>query len=165
MIQRTGAFAPVFYLLIVMGFGKVLTQINRCCRYLTVLKLNTMKKWIALAALTLALTTTEAQAQPGGGDPAAMLARMKERVKPELVEKAKLTDAQADKVVEIQFESRQQMRGLRELSEDDRKKKMETIQADLDKKYKAIPLTDEQIKSVNAYYEEMRRNFQQRQGG
>jgi Spy/CpxP family protein refolding chaperone len=124
-----------------------------------------MKKWIALAALTLALATTNVQAQQGGGDPAAMLARMKERVKPELVEKAKLTDAQADKVVEIQFESRQQMRGFRDLPEDERKKKTEAIQADLDKKYKAIPLTDEQIKAINAYYEEMRRNFQQRQGG
>lgn len=142
-----------------------LTQINRRYCYLDVQNIINMKRWITFFAFIVAMCTTSAvYAQPGGGDPQAMLARMKERVKPELMEKAKLTDAQADKVVELQFESRQQTRGFRDMSEDERKKKTDEINADLEKKYKAIPLTAEQIKAVQAYYEDMRRNFQQRQG-
>jgi hypothetical protein len=97
-----------------------------------------------------------------GGDPAAMLQRMKERQRPELVQKAKITEAEADKVIEISFEARQEMRGFRELSEEDRKKKLEEFNAGLAKKFKAIPLTDEQVKSVQAYFEERRQQMQQR---
>jgi hypothetical protein len=119
-----------------------------------------MKKLIVLVALFITVYATNANAQQGGGDP-AMRAKMKEMVKPQLIEKTKITDAEAEKVMEINFEARQQMRGFRDLSEDDRKKKMEVIQADLDKKYKEIPLTESQIKSVNEFYEEMRKNRQQ----
>jgi hypothetical protein len=94
-----------------------------------------------------------------------MLARMKERVKPQLIEKTKLTDVQADKVIEINFESRQQLRGLRDLSEEERKKKMDEVKAENNKKYKAIPLTDEQAKSEDEFFEEQRKNMQQRQNG
>ncbi len=125
-----------------------------------------MKKLLFLVALftTLCITNASAQGQ-GGGDPAAMAARYKERVKPQLVEKTKLTDEQAEKVLDIQLASRQGMRGLRDLSEEDRKKKMDELQADLNKKYKAIPITEDQIKAVNDYYAEMRRNMQQGGGG
>lgn len=118
-----------------------------------------------MASLFVAICTTNAEAQQG--DPATMMARMKERVKPQLLEKTKLTDAQADKVIEINFEFRQQMRELRDLSEDEQKKKREDIQASIDKKYKEIPLTDDQIKTVNSFYEEYRRNMQlqRSQGG
>lgn len=124
-----------------------------------------MKKLIAVAAIFATVYTSDVAAQQGGGDPAVMMARMKERMKPQLMEKTKLTDAQADKVLEINFEFRQQMRELRDLSEDDRKKKREEIQANINKKYKDIPLTDDQIKSVNDFYEEWRKNMQQRGPG
>jgi hypothetical protein len=125
-----------------------------------------MKKIFLMVAffVTVFATTTNAQ-QQGGGDPAAMMARYKERVKPQLVEKTKLSDELADKVLDINFESRAQLRGLRDLSEEDRKKKMDEVQADITKKYKALPLTEDQIKSVNAFFEEQRKNMQQRQGG
>ncbi len=126
-----------------------------------------MKKYLMLTLLVAAIGTTTVQAQGGGGnaDPAAMMARMKERLKPQLIEKVKLTDAQADKVVEINFESMRERRGLRDLSEDDRKKKTAELDADRDKKLAAIPLTAEQVKSVNDFFEEMRRNNPQRNGG
>jgi hypothetical protein len=124
-----------------------------------------MKKLIAIAAIFATIYTSEAAAQQGGGDPATMMARMKERIKPELVSKTKLTDAQADKVIEINFEFRQQMRELRDLSEADRVKKREEIQENINKKYKEIPLTDDQIKSVNDFYDEWRKNMQQRGPG
>jgi hypothetical protein len=119
-----------------------------------------MKK-IFLLFFLFALGFSASYAQQGG-DPAAMMQRMKERLKPQLVEKAKLTEKEADKVIEINFEARQQLRGLRDLSEDDRKKKLDEVNADLTKKFKAVPLTDEQVKSVQAFFEELRQQMQQR---
>jgi len=125
-----------------------------------------MKKILFIIAFMTTLGVMNASAQQGGGDPAAMLARMKERVKPQLIEKAKLTDVQADKVIEINFESRQQLRGFKDLSEEDRKKKMDEVKAENNKKYKAIPLTDDQVKSVDEFFEEQRKNMQkQRSNG
>lgn len=125
-----------------------------------------MKKLILMLVLFTAVATINVQAQGGqGGDPAAMLARMKERMKPQLIEKTKLTDAQADKVIEINFEARSQMRGMRDLSEEDRKKKMDEVRATTDKKYKEMPLTDDQIKAVNDFYDEWRKNMQQQRNG
>ena len=108
-----------------------------------------MKKFFVLFALATALATTQADAQ-GGMDPAAREARMKE-MKTQLVEKAKITEAEADKVMEINTASREQRMALRDLNEADRAKKMEEINADLAKKYKAIPLTDAQVKAVTEY--------------
>jgi Spy/CpxP family protein refolding chaperone len=127
-----------------------------------------MKKLLVLVAVFTTVLLSNANAQQGNGnfDPAQMAQRYKERVKPQLIEKVKLTDAQAEKVCDIQLASRQQMRGLRDLSEDDRKKKIDEIQADNNKQYKAIPLTDDQIKAVNDFMDEMRKQMQQqRQNG
>lgn len=125
-----------------------------------------MKKLLFLVAFFTTVCITSVSAQGGNQDPAAMAQRYKDRVKPQLVEKVKLTDAQADKVCDIQIASRSQMRGMRDLSEDDRKKKMADIQADIEKQYKAIPLTDDQVKAVNDFFEEMRKQMQQqRQNG
>ncbi|MFL5742285.1 MAG: hypothetical protein ACJ75B_18820 [Flavisolibacter sp.] len=120
-----------------------------------------MKKLFLLIALFTTVYVTNANAQQGGGDPAAMMQRYKDRVKPQLIEKTKITDAQADKVIEVMFNSRSKMRGLRDLSEEDRKKQLDQIQADQNKEYKAIPLTDDQIKAVNDFFEEQRKQMQQ----
>ena len=125
-----------------------------------------MKKLFVLVAFLTTLFISNAQAQQGGGDPAAQLQRYKERVKPQLVEKVKLTEAQAERVIDISFGYRSQMRGFRDLSEEERKKKTEEIQAAQDKEYKAIPLTDDQIKAVNEFFIEQRKQMQQqRQNG
>ena len=127
-----------------------------------------MKKLLVLVAVFTTVLITNVNAQGGNGnfDPVAMKARYTERVKPLLIEKTKITDAQADKVIDINFDARSKMRGMRDLSEDERKKKMEDIQADINKQYKAIPLTDDQIKSVNDFFDEMRKQMQQqRQNG
>ena len=125
-----------------------------------------MKKVLALVALVLIASFNTIMAQPPGGgqqmDPAKMLEMMKQRVKPQLIEKTKLTDAQADKVLEIQIASQTAMRGMRDLSEDERMSKMKEIREVNNKKFKEIPLTDEQIKSVNDFYDEMRKNRMQR---
>ena len=53
-------------------------------------------------------------------DPAQMLEMMKQRIKPQLIEKTKLSDSEADKVIEIQLWVQTQGRGLRDLSEEER---------------------------------------------
>ena len=84
-------------------------------------KLTKMKKIISLAVFALALSIGSVQAQGMGQmDPAQMLEMMKQRVKPQLMEKTKLTDAQADKVLEIQLWSQGEMRGMRDMSEEER---------------------------------------------
>ena len=122
-----------------------------------------MKKLFILVALFTTIYVTKAEAQQGGGDPAARAAKMKETLKPQLVEKVKLTEAQADKVLDINFAYRTKMRGLKDLTEDDKKKQLDEIQAAQLKEYKAIPLTDDQIKAVNEFFEEQRKQWQQRQ--
>lgn len=62
-----------------------------------------MKKLFLLATLFVALFTVSASAQggPGGMTPEQMAERQK-KMKAELIEKAKITEAEADKVLQIQ---------------------------------------------------------------
>lgn len=143
---------------------------EHCTLLLLIFKLNirSMQKLCALLSVVLCCTTTVLLAQPPGGgqmDPAAMVQRMKERMKPMLIEKTKLSDAQADKVIETQVCAMGEMRGMRDLTEDQRAAKMKSINEEKEKKWKDIPLTDDQIKSVNTFFEEMRKNRMQGSGG
>src|SRR5690348_11181747 len=100
-----------------------------------------MKRLFLVAALFTALfATTSASAQGGpGGDPQQFRQRMIERIKPQLVEKTKLSDADADKVLDIYLASMQQRREIRmdnSSSEDDKAKKMKALDDENTKKYK-----------------------------
>lgn len=129
-----------------------------------------MKKLFFLAALFTALiATTSASAQGGpGGDPQQFRQRMIERIKPMLIEKTKVTDAEADKILDIYAGTMQQRREIRmdsSLSDDDKKKKVEALNEENAKKYKAIPLTDEKAKAVNDFFEDLRKNMGNRRNG
>ena len=119
-----------------------------------------------MATLFAAVATTSVSAQGGGGGmtPEQRAERMKQ-MKTELIASAKISDAEADKVMQIQQESRQGMRGLRDLSPEDRQKKMAEVKADNLKKFKAIPLTDDQVKAVDAFYEEQTKKMMARMNG
>jgi hypothetical protein len=121
-----------------------------------------MKKFLFLTLIFGAIFSTNLYAQ--AGDPATLLQQMKEKFKPGLVEKAGLTEAQADKVIEINLEVRQSAGNLRDLNEADRTKKIAELKATKEKKYSEIPLTPEQIQSVYAFYEEMGKNMQKKSG-
>lgn len=129
-----------------------------------------MKKFLVLTLMFSAIFSTAVLAQSGPQtqtppDPAVMLQQMKEKQKPGLVEKAGLTEAQADKVIEINFELRMaMMTDLRGLNEADRAKKIADFKAAKEKRYSEIPLTAEQIKSVYTYYEDMGKNMQRKTG-
>ena len=141
-----------------------------------------MKKLLFLSLISGALisTTTSAQGpvsskQPAAQQPAApqftaeqkatMLKEAKEKQIPMLVEKAGITDAQAERVIEINFETRfGAATALQGLNEADRTAKLVEIKAAKEKKYSEIPLTPEQIKAVYAAYEDMGKNMQKKQG-
>ena len=126
-----------------------------------------MKKLFFLSILFSALSFSSAYAQPAppaqGSKPpvdqAAMLQQMKEKFKAPMVAKTGLTEAQADRVIEINLEIRMQAAAeLQGLNDADRSKKLAEIKAEKEKRYAAIPLTAEQIKSVYAFYEDMGKN-------
>jgi hypothetical protein len=133
-----------------------------------------MKKIFIITALALcSFTAVNAQ---GGGNPtdaeraAFFKARLKERQKPDLIERAKLTDAEAEKVVEIQFEYQEAVRNVRSAGKRDslteeQTKKLKELDADRDKRLKEIPLTDDKLKAVTEYYEEMRKRIGERGRG
>ena len=110
-----------------------------------------MKKLLFLGLIAGAIMTTSAYAQ--AGDPPSPLQQAKEKQVPMLVEKAGLTEAQANKVIEINFEMRESMKAYKDLSEDERKAKVTELKAARDKKYSEIPLTAEQIAAIKTAYE------------
>lgn len=118
-----------------------------------------MKKFLLLTLIAGALVSTTTYAQPAG-DPPTVLQQMKEKQKPGLVEKVGLTDAQAEKVIEINYETRMQAASeLKDLNEADRSKKLAELKAAKAKKFSEF-LTPEQITAMNTYYEEMGKTMQ-----
>ena len=118
-----------------------------------------MKKLLFLIVIFGAIISTNAYAQPAG-DPPSMLQQMKEKQKPGLIEKAGLTEEQAEKVIELNYEMRMQAsREFKDLAEADRSKRFAELKAAKEKKFTEF-LTAEQITAMNKYYEEMGKNRQ-----
>lgn len=118
-----------------------------------------MKKFLFLTLVFAALLSVNADAQPAG-DPPSMLQQMKEKQKPGLMEKVGLSEEQAEKVIELNYEMRMQAaRELKDLPEADRGKKLAELKAAKEKKFTEF-LTPDQIKAMTAYYEEMGKNRQ-----
>ncbi len=121
-----------------------------------------MKKLIALLSFVVACSFNTLMAQPPGGggrmDPAQMKARQIKQLKDSDL---KLTDVQADSVVSINMELMMQMRGMRDLSREERQAKMKEM-SDARIKRWAAALQDEALaKKVAEFYEKQR---QQRAG-
>ena len=136
-----------------------------------------MKKLLFLSLISGALISTSTNAQgPAAKQPppaqqatpaqqAIMLKEAKEKQIPMLVEKAGLTNAQAEKLIEINFEMRfGAAASLRDLNDADRAAKLAEMKATKEKKYSEIPLTPEQIKAMYAAYEEMGKSMQKKEG-
>ena len=140
-----------------------------------------MKKFLFLSLISGAFisTTTFAQGGPAPSQPqvaqqpqqpqftpeqiATMVKEAKAKQSPMLVEKAGLTTAQADRVVEINFEIRTQAAtSLAGLNDAERSAKIAEFKVAKEKKYSEIPLTDDQIKAVYAAYAEMGKNMQKK---
>lgn len=119
-----------------------------------------MKKFLFLTLIFSALFSTSLLAQ--AGDQAAMLQQAKAKQIPLLVEKAGLTAAQADKVIEANFTIREASHGLRDMNEADRNRRIAELKVAKEKLYSDIPLTAQQIQSVYAAYESLRKDAPQR---
>ena len=119
-----------------------------------------MKKILFLTLIFSAIISTTTLAQ--AGDPATILQQMKEKQRPGLVEKAGLTEAQANKVIELNYEMRMKMLDFKDLNEADRSKKIAELRAEKEKKFAEF-LTPELIKSMNDYHAEMAKNAPKRE--
>lgn len=118
-----------------------------------------MKKIVFLTLIFGAVIFTNAGAQPAA-DPPSVLQQMKEKQKPGLMEKVGLTEAQAERVIELNYEMRMQAaRELKDLPEADRSKKLAELKAAKEKKFGEF-LSPEQITAMNKYYEEMGKAMQ-----
>ena len=115
-----------------------------------------MKKFLFMTLIFGAIISTSAYAQPAG-DPPSVLQQMKEKQKPGLMEKVGLTEAQAEKVIELNYEMRQAMLAYKDLSDAERSAKIAELKAAKDKKFAEF-LTPEQIAAVKSFYESMGRN-------
>ena len=82
---------------------------------------------------------------------------MKETMKPKMIEKTGLSDAKADKVLEITLEMRMAASALGNLSETDRATKIAELKAAKEKKLSEL-LTADELKALNAYYADMAKN-------
>ena len=132
-----------------------------------------MKNLLFLSFIAGVFISSTSNAQPAPGQKpaneptaeqmATMLQEAKVKQRPMLVEKAGLTAAQADRVVEINFEIRQQAATtLAGLSDADRSAKIAELKTLKEKKYSEIPLTSDQIKAVYAAYESMGKDMPKR---
>jgi hypothetical protein len=118
-------------------------------------KIKIMKKVIALLTIFVGLSGGALMAQQGG--PGMDPAQMKERELKQLKESdLKLTDAQADSVASINMESRQAMRGMRDLSQDERMAKMKEMNDTRLKRWAQALKSEELAKKVADYYEKQR---------
>lgn len=127
-----------------------------------------MKKLITLLSFIVACSFSTVMAQaPGGGqmrDPAAMKARQLQNLKNSDL---KLTDVQADSVVAVNMELMGQMRGLRNLTPEERQAKMKEV-SEIRMKRLTSALQDEALaKKVSDFLDKqrMQRGGQGGQGG
>jgi ABC-type transporter MlaC component len=124
-----------------------------------------MKKLIVCAAIFATVYSTSANAQQAGAssqsntttqnNDAAMAERVRQ-TKATLVEKAKITEEQAEKIMQINIEARKSLGDIRSLSEEDRKAKITAMEADRDKKYKEV-LSEEQFAAVKNAFADMKK--------
>jgi flagellar biosynthesis component FlhA len=128
-----------------------------------------MKKVFLLLAACIAFSSFDASAQNGQNmDPKEMLQRMTERIKPELMQKTKLTDAQATKAIEVQFQWQRNRRELRmqtDLSDAAKKNREEEINNVRQEELLAAGFTKPQIASVIEFFEEQRKQQMEKRKG
>ena len=114
---------------------------------------------LSVSAYAQPAAPAQSQAAPPAVDQVAMLKQMKEKFKMPMVEKTGLSAAQVDRVIEINLEiCMESLTALQGLNDADRSKKIAELKAEKEKRYAAIPLTPEQIKSVYAFYEDFAKN-------
>jgi hypothetical protein len=123
-----------------------------------------MKKILYTAvAIFCSLIITDLKAQASAnitqGTPEEFLQMLRERQKPVLISKLKLTDEQAEKIIVVQVWAAPYLRKIAfETPEDQKKGEVKLLNDEKEKKYKSILVNDEQVKKVIEFYADMLKN-------
>ena len=119
-----------------------------------------MKKLLVLVALFTTVYTTSANAQEKTA--ADKVSAIQEKLKPQLMQKANLTDAEASRVLKVHFTYEGRLRQYEGLSAEEKQKNTAAIAAAEQKEFAAIPLNEEKIKAVNEFFTELKNKADKR---
>ncbi len=111
-----------------------------------------MKKVILFFVVVISLNSTKLLAQNGGGG------RMQQAWKEYLKDSVKLSDPLTDSVLAIRSEYSPQMRNIfmdQSASMQDKQTKMQGVRTEIEGRYKAAGLTDEQIQAIRSHEDAM----------
>ncbi|MEO8710961.1 MAG: hypothetical protein ABI405_02500, partial [Parafilimonas sp.] len=114
-----------------------------------------------LLAIILSFSATKLHAQQN-------MMKMQEAWKTYLKDSVQLADPMVDSVMAIRQEYRPQMRDIfmdQSISQEDKQTKMKTIRDDMDTRFKAAGITDEQIQKIHDYEDRMRAQMMNRNNG
>jgi hypothetical protein len=120
-----------------------------------------MKKIILCLAILLSFSATKLLAQNNGQ-------QMQQAWQSYLKDSVKLSDAMSDSVLAIRMQYRPQMRDIftdQSSSAADKQTKMQNLRTDMDVRYKAAGLTDDQIQTIHKHEDDMRARMMNRNNG
>ena len=120
-----------------------------------------MKKIILCLAILLSFSATKLLAQNNGQ-------QMQQAWQSYLKDSVKLSDAMTDSVLAIRMQYRPQMRDIfmdQSSSADDKKTKMQNLRSEMDVRYKAAGLTDDQVQAIHSHEDDMRAKMMNRNNG
>lgn len=114
---------------------------------------------VVLAVALPALSQAELEGTITTTSPESFLTYLRDRQKPVLISKLKLTDEEAEKVIEVQVWAAPYLRNITfDLPEEQKQSATVLLNEEKKKKYKAIPLSDEKVEQVIQFYANMLKN-------
>lgn len=122
-----------------------------------------MKKLILLLVIFLSLQATRSFSQNND-----RMQQMQQQFRSFLKDSVQLSDAMADSVMAIRAQYRPQMRDIfmdQSTSMDDKQAKMKSINSEMDMRYKAAGITDDQIAAIHKHEDYMRQQMRMNNGG
>lgn len=122
-----------------------------------------MRKIVTLMVVLAVALPALSQAQLEGTitttSPESFLNYLRDRQKPVLISKLKLTDEQAEKVIAVQVWAAPYLRNIAfDTPEEKKQSATVLLNEEKKKKYKAIPLSDEKVEEVIQFYANMLKN-------
>ncbi len=120
-------------------------------------KIKIMKKVILFFVVVISLNNTKLLAQNGS--------KMQESFKEYLKDSVKLSEPQTDSVMAIRTQYMPQMRNIfmdQSASMQDKQTKMQSLRTEVEGRYKAAGLSDEQVQSIHSHEDAMMARMQKR---
>lgn len=117
-----------------------------------------MKKFILFFAIVISLSATKTFAQD-------QRMQMQQAFKSYLKDSVKLSDVMVDSVMAVRAQYQPQMRTVfmdQSSSMQDKQTKMQSMRTEMEARYKAAGLTDDQVAAIHKHEDEMRAQMMQR---